>query len=121
MKKENENSPFSILPSPFTITMPLLSVSMPHALGRDEATRRLKVKHAEIKEKHTYTVTDLTETWIDPHSMDFAFKVYGFSLTGSVRATDNSVGIDVDLPTIAIMMKGTIESEIRKELSQVLT
>jgi len=94
---------------------------MPHALGRAEATRRLKLKHAEIKEKHTYTVTNLTETWNDDHSMDFAFKVLGFSLTGSVRATDDVVGIDVDLPTVAIMMKGTIESEIKKELAQVLT
>ena len=101
--------------------MPLLSVSMPHTLGKDEATRRLKLKHAEVKEKHTYTVTDLTETWNDPYSMDFAFKVYGFSLTGSVSATDDAVGIDVDLPTIAVMMKGTIESEIKKELAQILT
>ena len=93
---------------------------MPHTLGQDEATRRLKIKHAEIKEKHTYTVTDLTETWNDDHSMDFAFKVLGFSLTGSVRATDNAVGIDVVLPTIAVMMRGTIESEIKKELAQVL-
>ena len=94
---------------------------MPHTLGKDEATRRLKVKHADIKEKHTYTVSDLTETWIDPHSMDFAFKVLGFSLTGSVRATDDTVGINVDLPTVAVMMKGTIENEIKKELAQVLT
>ncbi len=101
--------------------MPLLSVSMPHKLGKDEATRRLKIKHAEIKEKHTYTVTDLTETWVDPYSMDFAFKVLGFSLTGSVRTTDDSVGINVDLPTVAMLMKGTIESEIKKELGQVLT
>ena len=101
--------------------MPLLSVSMPHTLGKDEATRRLKLKHAEIKEKHTYTVTELTETWNDPYSMDFAFKVLGFSLTGSVHAMDDTVGINVDLPTIAVMMKGTIESEIKKELAQVLT
>jgi len=94
---------------------------MPHTLGKDEATRRLKVKHAEIKEKHTYTVTNLTETWTDVHSMDFAFRVYGFSLTGSVHATDDSVRINVDLPTIAIMMRGTIESEIKKELAQVLS
>ena len=100
--------------------MPLLSVSMPHTLGQDEATRRLKIKHAEIKEKHTYTVTDLTETWTDPNSMDFAFKVYGFSLTGSVHTTDDTVGINVILPTIAIMLKGSIESEIKKELAQVL-
>ncbi len=100
--------------------MPLLSVTMPHSLGKEEATRRLKLKHDEIKEKHTYTISDLKENWTSPHSMDFAFKVLGFSLTGGVKSTDDNVNISVDLPTIAMMMKGTIESEIKKELSQVL-
>lgn len=100
--------------------MPLVNISMPHRLGREEATRRLKEKHAEIKSKHTYTVTDLTETWTSPDSMDFAFKVYGFSLTGNVESKDDSVDIAVDLPVAAMIVKGTIESEIKKELGQVL-
>lgn len=97
-----------------------MTISVPHQLGQDEATRRLKEKHAEIKEKHTYTVTDLTETWTSPNSMAFAFKVLGFSLTGNVESLDEAVSIAVDLPVAAMLMKGTIESEIKKELTQVL-
>jgi len=101
--------------------MSMMTISVPHSLGQEEATRRLKVKQAEIKEKHTYTVTDLTETWTSPHAMDFAFKVLGFALTGSVRSLEKAVEIAVDLPVAAMLMKGTIESEIKKELSQVLS
>ncbi|MDR3198137.1 MAG: polyhydroxyalkanoic acid system family protein [Planctomycetaceae bacterium] len=101
--------------------MPLVKITVPHQLGQEKATERLKQKHAEIKQQHTYTVTDLTETWIDPHSMEFAFKVYGFSLTGSIQSLVDSVMISVDLPVAAILMKHTIESQIRKELVQVLS
>lgn len=101
--------------------MPLMTISMPHQLGKEEATRRLKEKRTEIKEKHTYTVTDLTETWVNPNSMDFAFKVLGFSLTGNVESLDDAVNIAVDLPVAAMIVKGTIESEIKKELGQVLS
>ncbi|MDR1140341.1 MAG: polyhydroxyalkanoic acid system family protein [Planctomycetaceae bacterium] len=101
--------------------MPLMKITVPHQLGQDKATERLKRKHEEIKQQHTYTVTDLTETWSDPHSMEFAFKVLGFSLTGSVQSFNDSVKISVDLPVAAILMKHTIESQIRKELVQVLS
>lgn len=100
--------------------MPQMTIKMPHRLGQEEATKRLKNKHAEIKDQQTYTVTDLTETWTSPHSMEFAFKVLGFSLTGSVKSLADCVDISVDLPVAAMLIQGTIESEIKKELAQVL-
>jgi hypothetical protein len=100
--------------------MPSVNITVPHQLGQDEATERLKKKHAEIKQQHTYTVTNLTETWTTPHSMEFAFSVYGFSLTGSVLSLVDSVAISVDLPFAAMIMKNTIKSQIKKELMQVL-
>lgn len=98
-----------------------MSVEVPHTLTQNEATERLKKKHQEIREKHTYTVTDLTENWLDPNTLEFAFKVYGFSVTGSARSLEHSVALSVDLPVAAVMMKGMIESQIKKELNEVLT
>ena len=100
--------------------MPTLNVTVPHQLTQAEATERLKKKRTEIKEQHTYTVTDLKETWTTPDSLDFAFKILGFSLTGSVESLESSVRIAVVLPAAALMMKGTIESQVRRELEQVL-
>ncbi|MDR2172443.1 MAG: polyhydroxyalkanoic acid system family protein [Planctomycetaceae bacterium] len=100
--------------------MPKLDITFPHNLDQNEATKRLQVKEAEIKEKHIYTVTDLQETWTTPNTMEFSFKIYGFSLNGSVQSLDKAVNISLDLPFAAMLLRGTIESEIKKELAQIL-
>ena len=101
--------------------MPTLNVTVAHQLPQAEATERLKKKQTEIKEQHTYTVSDLKETWTSPDSLDFSFKILGFSLTGTVESLDSSVHISVALPAAALLMKGTIESQVRRELEQVLS
>jgi len=101
--------------------MPTLNITVPHQLTQAEATERLKKKQMEIKDQHTYTVSDLKETWTTPHSLEFAFKILGFSLTGSVESLESSVRIAVVLPIAATVMKGTIESQVRRELEQVLS
>jgi len=106
--------------NPFHL-MPTLNITVPHQLTQAEATERLKKKRTEIKEQHTYTVSDLKETWTTPDSLDFAFKILGFSLTGSVESLESSVRIAVVLPIAATIMKGTIESQVRRELEQVLS
>jgi len=101
--------------------MPTLNIAVPHQLTQAEATERLKQKRTEIKEQHTYTVSDLKETWTTPNSLDFAFKILGFSLTGTVESLESSVRIVVALPIAATIVKGTIEDQVRRELEQVLT
>ncbi|MDR2641621.1 MAG: polyhydroxyalkanoic acid system family protein [Planctomycetaceae bacterium] len=101
--------------------MPRLDITFQHNLDKDEATKRLQIKEAEIKEKHIYTVTDLKETWTSPNTMEFSFKIYGFSLNGSVQSLEKAVQIVIDLPVAAMLFRGTIESEIKKELAQVLS
>ena len=101
--------------------MPTLNVSVSHQLSQAEVTERLKKKRTEIQEQNTYTVSDLKETWTTPNSLDFSFKILGFSLTGTVESLESSVRIVVDLPAAALLMKGTIESQVRRELEQVLS
>ena len=101
--------------------MPTLNITVPHQLPQAEATERLKQKRTEIKDQHTYTVSDLKETWTSPDSLDFSFKILGFSLTGTVESQESSVHISVVLPIAATIMKGTIESQVRRELEQVLS
>jgi len=100
--------------------MPTLNITVAHELTQAEATKRLKKKQIEIKEQNTYTVSDLKETWTTPDTLDFSFKILGFSLTGTVESQESAVQIVVSLPAVALMVKGTIESQVRKELEQVL-
>jgi len=101
--------------------MPTLDITVPHRLTQAEATERLNKKRTEIKEQSTYTVSDLKETWTTPNTLDFAFKILGFSLTGTVESQESAVRILVALPIAAAIMKGTIESQVRRELEQVLS
>jgi hypothetical protein len=100
--------------------MPTLNVTVDHQLAQAEATERLKKKRTEIKEQSTYTVSDIKEAWTSPDSLDFSFKILGFSLTGKVESLESSVRITVALPAAALLMKGTIENQVRRELEQVL-
>ena len=97
-----------------------MNITVPHRLTQDEATDRLTHKLAQVKQEKTYTVTDLMETWPDPNTMEFSFKVFGFSLTGSVKSLADAVNILVDLPVAAMPFKSTIESQVVKELEQIL-
>jgi len=101
--------------------MPTLNITVSHQLTQAEATERLKKKRTEVKEQNTYTVSNLQETWTTPNSLDFSFKILGFSLTGTVESLESSVRIVVALPAAALLMKGTIESQVRRELEQVLS
>ena len=110
---------FCLFPIPF-YSMPTLNVTVDHQLTQAEATERLMKKRAEIQEQKTYTVSDIKETWTTPNTLDFSFKILGFSLTGKVESLESSVRITVVLPAAALLMKGTIETQVRRELEQVL-
>ncbi|MGL4943030.1 MAG: polyhydroxyalkanoic acid system family protein [Thermoguttaceae bacterium] len=97
-----------------------MTVTVPHTLGQDEATRRLNEKLTQVKEKHLYDVRDLRETWPDPHTLEFHFKALGFAVDGRCLSRASDVTIDVELPFAAMMVKGMIESQLKSELSQVL-
>ena len=95
--------------------MPKLLTQIPHNLGREEATRRIKEKAAEARDQ----VTDLDEQWND-HTLTFRFKAMGFGVSGTLVVEDAAVKIDVDLPLAAIMVKGMIEQRLRQEIAAVL-
>jgi len=95
--------------------MPQLSMQIPHSLGREEATRRVK----EQLPKAQSQVTDFSEQWQD-HTLTFHFKAMGFKVGGTLAMEDSSANLHVDLPLAAMMVKGIIEQRVRQELGTVL-
>jgi putative polyhydroxyalkanoate system protein len=95
--------------------MPRLALEVPHNLGREEATRRLKEKAEKARDQ----VTDLEEQWND-HTLTFRFKAMGFGVNGTMAVEDAAVKIDVNLPFAAIVAKGMIEQKLREELTGAL-
>jgi hypothetical protein len=99
--------------------MPKLAINIPHALGREEASRRLKGFVERLKEKHQDKVGNLQEEWAD-NSLKFSFSTFGFKFSGIGTVDESEVKMDVDYPFAAAMFKGKIESEIRETLTRVL-
>jgi hypothetical protein len=100
--------------------MPSLKISVPHNLGQEEATMRLKGFLTKVRERYQNQVSDLEETWTD-NRLDFAFKTYGFHIKGRIVVEPAEVQFEGQLPFAAMMFKGKIEQTLRDEITRVLT
>ncbi len=100
--------------------MPELNFTIPHALGREEAARRLKSLLDRVKERHQDRVSNLEEEWLES-GLRFKFTTFGFKIAGLTTVTGDALQADVDLPFAAMMFKGKIEKELREVLERTLT
>ena len=99
--------------------MPQLTIEIPHALGRDEAARRLKGRLDAARAAYQGLVSDLQEEWSD-QGLRFCFRAVGMEASGTVDVEDAAVRIHAEVPWVAMMMRGAVEQRIREELVKAL-
>jgi len=99
--------------------MAKLNMEIPHELGREEATHRLKHGFGSLQRGFPGQVSDVTEQW-DGHDLTFGFKVMGMKVAGNVAVEESAVKLDAQLPMAASLFKGTIEQRIREQLGRLL-
>ncbi len=99
--------------------MPKVNIAIPHELGQEEATRRLQERFHTVKDQFGGQISDLQEEW-EPNGLRFSFRVMGLKVSGAVTSEPTEVQVAADLPMAAMMFKGTIEQQIRDELSKML-
>ena len=100
--------------------MPGFSINVPHQLGQEKATERLKGFFSKVREKYQSQVSNLEETW-DDNQLVFSFKTYGFAIKGTGTVLPETVVFSGELPFAAVAFKGKIEQSIREELLKELT
>ena len=100
--------------------MPHITMETSHALGQEEAARRLKKKFDVVRGTFGGQVHDLQEQWCD-HTLSFGFKAMGMKIAGTVEVRDAQVKLDAQVPLAAVMFKGMIETRIRQELGDLLS
>jgi len=100
--------------------MPRLAMEVAHALGQEEAARRLKDKFSSVKQEHGDQVKDLRDQW-EGNTFSFGFKTMGMKVEGTVSVEEDRVKLDARLPLAAMMFKGKIQQGIRDELGEVLS
>lgn len=99
--------------------MPKINFEIPHPLSNEDAKDRLQRFVESLESKFQDNVSDLQQSW-EGDRLDFGFKTYGIKIAGNINVEDSRIAVDIDLPISAMMFKGKIESEIRKQLERLL-
>jgi hypothetical protein len=100
--------------------MPSFSTEVPHTLGQEQATERLKHFVEKVRERYQDQVKDLDGEWTE-NTLNVAFKTYGFAIKATLDVHEDAVKLNGELPIAAVVFRGKIEQSIAGELKRVLT
>jgi hypothetical protein len=95
------------------MSQPLL-VSIPHRLGREEATRRLKTGLGNARANYAQWLTIEEEVW-NGDTVQFRVRALGQSAGGRVDVFDDHVQLEVTLPWLLAKFAEKLVPAIRKE------
>lgn len=101
--------------------MPKFHVAVPHSLPQQDARKLLdRFVDEVILKKFQDSVGDLEQHW-EGDELVFRFKTFGIQIHGKCTVDDKEVVVGGDLPFTAMMFKGKIESEIKRQLERLMT
>lgn len=100
--------------------MPRFETAVNHALGREEAIRKLQGFSDKIRETYREQVTDVQENWSDEGTLEFSFVALGMEISGRAIINDEEVAVDGTLPFAASLFRGQIEKQIQEKLVESL-
>jgi len=96
--------------------VPKINLEIPHQHSAEDARSKLE-RFTESLPKEQ--VSDLEQTW-NGNTLSFSFKTFGIKIGGDLTAAEQKLLVDIDLPFSAMMFKGKIESEVRKQLERLV-
>jgi hypothetical protein len=91
-----------------------LIVSIPHNLGKAEATRRLQGGMSSVKSQFGDKVASIDETWRGDR-MDFRVGAMGQTVNGHLEVMEEQVRVEVQLPWILAMIAEKAKTFIQKQ------
>jgi hypothetical protein len=95
------------------MTQPLI-VSLPHRLGRQEATRRLKTGLSNARANYSQLLAIEEETWTGD-SVQFRVRALGQGANGKIDVFEDHVLLEVTLPWLLAKFAEKLVPAIRKE------
>jgi hypothetical protein len=97
----------------YAMTKPLI-VSIPHALGKAEAKRRLQGGVSQLKTQFGAHIASFDEEWANDR-MSFRVGLMGQQVSGQLEVLDDAVRVEVQLPWILAMVAEKAKSFIQKQ------
>ena len=100
--------------------MPGINKEVPHQLGQQQATERLRSFLDQVRERYKDVVSDFQGKWVE-NVLDFSLTTYGFKITGQLTVEDQRARLSANLPLAALPFRGKIEQSIGEELRRELS
>jgi putative polyhydroxyalkanoate system protein len=95
--------------------MATIDVRRTHSLSKEEAKKRAEELAAAMKEK-----LELDWHWDGDRIVFEAPRGAAKGTKGSVAVSDTEVRVQIDLPLLLRMLKGTVEAKVHEKLAQIL-
>jgi putative polyhydroxyalkanoate system protein len=95
--------------------MATIDVVRTHTLTKDEAKKRAEDLAASMKQK-----LDLDWHWDGDRIVFEAPRGAAKGTKGTVSVSDTEVRVQIELPLLMRMLKGTVESKVNEKLAQIL-
>jgi hypothetical protein len=91
-----------------------LIVSIPHGLGKEEATRRLQAGLGSARANFAHLLSVDEETW-NGDNLKFRVRALGQAADGNITVYEDRVYLEVTLPWLLAKLAERIAPAIRKE------
>jgi hypothetical protein len=91
-----------------------LIVSIPHNLGKAEATRRLQGGMTSLKSQFGDKIASIHETWSGDR-MDFRVGAMGQTISGHLNVMEDQVHVEVQLPWVLAVIAEKAKTFIQKQ------
>ena len=97
-----------------------MEVAIPHALGRDEARRRLRDNSHKMADAIPGGMAQISTGWPSDDRMTLDIAAMGQALVGHIDIADSQVVLNIDLPPALGFLQPIVEGAIRQQGQQLL-
>jgi len=97
-----------------------MEVAIPHALGREEARRRLRENSHKMGDSLPGGMAQVTTNWTSDDRMEMAIAAMGQSLNGHIDVADSQVVLSIELPAALSFIQPLIEGAVREQGQKML-
>jgi len=97
-----------------------MEVAIPHALGREEARRRLQANSHTMADALPGSMAQVTWGWPSEDRMEMTIAAMGQNLAGHIDVGETQVVLSIDLPPALGFIQPIVEGAIRQQGQKLL-
>ncbi len=101
--------------------MPKITKVYNHGLKKEEAVARMHAAVEKEKIAKAGILSSSKENWITDSNCIFSIQIFGHNIDGEINVEDQDASISLDLPVVAVMVKGMVESQLQSELEKLFS